>query len=93
VAEVVKQETPKNYFEKFMLVFATIEPLATIPQIYRIWSDKSTSGVALITWIFYTIASCIWLAYGIKTKDKPIIVSGILWTSTQALVVIGILTH
>jgi len=23
------------YFEKFMLLFATVEPIATIPQIYR----------------------------------------------------------
>lgn len=76
-----------------MLVFAIVEPLATIPQIYQIWSSDNKSGVSLATWIFYTITSCIWLVYGIKNKDKPIIVSGVLWTSTQALVVIGILTH
>ncbi|MDO8591358.1 MAG: SemiSWEET family transporter [bacterium] len=91
--EILKQKTTKNYFEKFMLVFATIEPLATIPQIYQIWFSEDSSGVSLATWIFYTITSCIWLVYGIMRKDKPIIVSGVLWTSTQAVVVIGILAH
>lgn len=80
-------------FERFMLVFATVEPLATIPQIVQIWSAKGASGVSLSTWFFYTLTSVIWLIYGIKTKDKPIIVSGILWVISQGLVVVGILTH
>lgn len=76
-----------------MLVFATVEPLATIPQIYKTWSTGNTAGVSLITWVFYTLTSSIWLVYGIKSKDKPIIISGLLWSATQALVVIGIITH
>lgn len=86
-----KPKKAPKYFEKFMLAFATIEPLATIPQIYQIWTNGNTSGVSLITWSIYTLTSGIWLIYGIKTKDKPVLLSGLLWTSTEALVVIGIL--
>lgn len=93
MSELEKQRETKNLFEKFMLVFATVEPLATIPQIYKIWSTGDTSGVSLVTWIFYAITSAIWLVYGIKSKDKPIILSGLLWSATQVLVVIGIVTH
>lgn len=80
-------------FERFMLVFATAEPLATIPQIIQIWSGASTDGVSLATWLFYTLTSTIWLVYGFKIKDKPIIISGVLWVTSQALVVIGLLAH
>jgi len=88
-----KQDKPKSNFEKFMLIFALIEPLATIPQIYNIWIYKDTSGVSLVTWTFYSLTSFIWLLYGIKTTDKPIIASGALWSTTQILVVIGILVR
>jgi uncharacterized protein with PQ loop repeat len=80
-------------FERFMLVFATVEPLATIPQIVQLWSGKSTEGVSLSTWSFYTATSIIWLFYGIKVHDKPIIVSATLWVLSQSLVVVGILLH
>ncbi len=74
-----------------MVVFATIEPIATIPQILELWQKHNASGVSLITWLFYSITSCIWLAYGIIKKDKPLIVSGSLWVLSQGLVVVGIL--
>jgi len=76
-----------------MLIFALIEPLATIPQIYNIWIYKDTSGVSLATWTFYSLTYFIWLLYGIKTTDKPIIASDALWSTTQILVVIGILVR
>ena len=74
-----------------MLVFATVEPIATIPQILEIWKNNNTVGVSLLTWFFYTLTSCIWLIYGIMRKDKPLIVSGVLWVTSQGLVVIGLL--
>jgi uncharacterized protein with PQ loop repeat len=88
-----KTKSTSKLFERFMLVFATVEPLATIPQIVQIWSSKGAPGVSLSTWFFYTLTSTIWLFYGFKTKDKPIIISGVLWVASQGLVVIGILTH
>ena len=74
-----------------MLLFATVEPIATIPQIIEVWKNNNTEGVSLLTWSFYTATSFIWLAYGILKKDKPLILSGILWVLSQSLVVIGIL--
>jgi uncharacterized protein with PQ loop repeat len=83
----------KNSFEKFMLVFATVEPIATIPQIIAVWNSSGSQGVSLITWAFYTMTSIIWFAYGIIQKDKPLILSGALWVTSQGLVVLGILIN
>ena len=88
----IKKPTNK-LFERFMLLFATVEPLATVPQIIEVWSNKNAGGVSLMTWSFYSLTSAVWLYYGIRIKDKPIIISGVLWVSSQALVVIGILAH
>jgi uncharacterized protein with PQ loop repeat len=81
------------HFEKFMIVFATVEPIATIPQILQIWVGHNTSGVSLLTWLFYTLTSFVWLMYGAMKKDKPLIVSGMLWVLSQSLVVISVLVR
>ncbi len=83
----------QKYFERFMLVFATVEPIATIPQILEIYKNENVEGVSITTWTLYTFSSCIWLYYGIYRKDKPLIISGLLWVSSQALVVIGLLKY
>jgi MtN3 and saliva related transmembrane protein len=84
---------PKKYFESFMVVFATIEPIATIPQIIKIWGSHSTQGVSLLTWLFYALTSLVWLAYGISKKDKALIISGALWALSQTIVVLGLLIN
>jgi uncharacterized protein with PQ loop repeat len=83
----------KKRFERFMLVFATVEPIATIPQIIEVWKPGGTRGVSLVTWLFYTLTSVVWLIYGILQKDKPLIISGVLWVASQGLVVAGVLLH
>jgi MtN3 and saliva related transmembrane protein len=89
----VKPKVEKSFFGRFMLTVAIVEPLTTIPQIYQIWSSKSSAGVSLVTWLFYTISACIWLVYGVKIKDKPVIVSSASWVLTEGLVVLGILFY
>lgn len=81
------------YFEKFMVVFATLEPIATIPQILQVWVSHNTAGVSLFTWAFYSVTSFVWLAYGVSKKDKPLIASGMFWVLSQGLVVIGLLVR
>jgi MtN3 and saliva related transmembrane protein len=88
-----RPKSGKDFFGRFILAVAIIEPLTTIPQIYQIWSRKSAEGVSLATWGFYTLTACIWLVYGIKIKEKPIIISSIMWILTEGLVVIGILLY
>lgn len=79
------------FFEKFMVVFAILEPIATIPQILQVWVNHNTSGVSLFTWIFYSVTTFVWLAYGVSIKDKPLMLSSIFWFLSQVLVVIGVL--
>ena len=65
----------------------------TIPQIYDIWHTKNAAGVSRLTWIMYVSAAVVWLLYGIQLKDKPIIISSILWVLTESAVVIGIFMY
>ncbi len=79
--------------EKLVLAVAIIEPLSTIPQIIDIFTTKDTTAISLVTWILFAIAAVIWLAYGIKIKNTPLIVSSALWVLTESIIVIGILLY
>jgi uncharacterized protein with PQ loop repeat len=89
----IKKQHENNVLNKLVLVVAVVEPLMTLPQIYQIWTDKDASGVSAVTWLGYMIAALIWLFYGLKIKDKPIIISSTLWIITEGFVVLGALRY
>ena len=76
-----------------VLVVGIAEPVMTIPQVYKVWVENQTAGLSIYSWIFYGLGSCVWLVYGLKIKDKPVIVTGILWILMAGAVAIGILAN
>lgn len=91
VEKQVKRIQPSPALNKLVLLVGIIEPLMTLPQAYIIWVDKKTSGVSSLTWLAYMVAGIIWMSYGIKLKDKPIIITSILWLLMEAVVISGLL--
>ncbi len=83
----------KKLIKRSVLAIAVIEPLMTLPQVYEIWVMKRAEGVSGLTWGLYLIAAVIWLLYGLQLKDKPIIISSVLWLFFEAAVVIGTLMY
>ena len=88
-----KRKVENYILEKAVLTVAFIEPLSTSGQIYQIWKSKDATGNSLTTWTFYILSAVIWLAYGIKLKNKPIIFSSLLWVITESIVVLQILYY
>ena len=83
----------KSLIKRSVLVIAVIEPLMTLPQVYQIWILKKAEGVSGLTWGLYLIAAVIWLLYGLQLKDKPIIISSVLWLFFESAVVIGTIIY
>ncbi len=76
----------------YLVYFIAIaSPLMTIPQICDIWILGLKEGVSFMTWSAYFVASIVWLIYGIVHKDKPIIVSNILWVFMNGMVAVGVM--
>lgn len=86
-----KQE--KQLIKRTVLVIAVLEPAMTLPQIYEIWVKHQSEGVSSTTWGLYISAAVVWLLYGIQLKDKPLIISSILWIITEIAVVAGTLIY
>lgn len=83
----------KDLMDKLIYIVALIGPLITIPQIIKIWVEKNAGGVSMITWSAYLIGGMFWLTYGIMHKEKPIILTNILWILMDVMVIIGVYVY
>ena len=83
----------KRFLDKLVYVVGIIGPLSAIPQILKIWADKTAVGVSAITWAFYLIGSIIMLFYGITHKEKPLIIMYGSWVIINAIILIGVLIY
>ena len=79
--------------DKLILSLAFIGPVVELPQLIKIFLEKTAAGVSLFTWFFFVIFSIPWLFYGIVHKDKPIIVIHLLWIIIDSAIVVGILLY
>ena len=43
----------KRFMDKAIYVVGVFGPLMTIPQVIKIWGDKTAAGVSLISWVSY----------------------------------------
>ena len=83
------RKKPSKQLDQAVLFVAIAEPLMTIPQIVQIYGSHS-NGVSILTWGLYLLASVVWLLYGLKTHNRPIIITDGLWIIVEAIVVVGV---
>lgn len=91
-----KYPHPKKFkrgLDRFIIFFAPVAPLMTVPQIFDIWKSGDASGVSSVSWSMYTINSIVWLLYGVAHKEKILIYTYILWIIANLTVVIGSLIY
>lgn len=79
--------------ERLALVVAIVEPLSTVPQIVETFQSKNAESLSLLSWLLFMAASLVWLAYGIKIKNRPLIASSVLWVLTELTLIAGILLY
>ncbi len=73
-----KKIKPTSAIDTWVYFAVIFGPIMTVPQLYDIWILKQT-GISVISWAAYLITACVWLAYGLKHRDKPIIAVQSLW--------------
>lgn len=83
----------KRFLDKIIFAVGIISPIMTIPQVWTIWVLQNASGVSVISWATYLFTGTIWLLYGIVHKEKPIIVTYILWIILYILIVSGAIIY
>jgi len=77
-----------------MIYFAGIAgPVMTLPQVFKIWFEKSAAGVALETWMTYLLLSVIWISYGILHKEKPLIIMYASYFIINISIIVGVVLY
>jgi MtN3 and saliva related transmembrane protein len=85
----------RSKFHHLMVVIGLISPLATIPQVIKVFATHSqhAAGQSLITWAVYTAIALLWVAYGIHLRELPLIIGNTLGVIMYGMVAVGILIH
>lgn len=82
-----------SLIDTWIYPIAMVSPIMTIPQLLDVWIGKQVVGVSLLTWGTYTIVGFFWLLYGLYHKQKPIIITNIIFIFLDAFIVLGVLLY
>lgn len=83
----------KDPFDYVIYFFSIVAPLFEIPQLLEIFNNKSAEDVAVATWIFFLVDNIVWIIYGVKKNNWPIIISSGLFLIVEGLIVVGIFMY
>lgn len=64
-------------------------PLATLPQIIKIYSTQDAAGVSLVSWSIFALFDIPWIIYAIVHKERPLVVCYTLWLIANITVALG----
>jgi len=79
--------------DRLLVIIAVIGPLMGISQLWDIFYLKDVAGLSLISWASWTFFNLFWILYGFIHKEKPIIITYLLWFLLNLSIVIGILLY
>lgn len=85
-----KKKHRDSLIDKWVYFAVVFGPIMTLPQIYDIWM-MGKKEASVVSWASYVVIAIIWLLYGIKHKEKPIIIVQVIWIILDLTIVIGIL--
>ncbi|MBD3157122.1 hypothetical protein GF369_04820 [Candidatus Peregrinibacteria bacterium] len=89
----MRKHVKKNILDR-MIYFAGIAgPVMTLPQVFKIWMEKSAEGVALETWVTYLCLSTIWISYGLLHKEKPLVIMYSSYFFIHISIIIGVFLY
>ncbi len=74
-------------------IVGILGPLATIPQVIKIYGAHDASGVSIVSWGLYALFDIPWIMYAIVHKERPLLICYSLWFFFNLLVVVGALMY
>lgn len=83
----------KRMVDVVIYIVGILAPLMAIPQMLKIWIEKAAEGVSLFSWSALLVSAIIWLLYGLLHREKPLIITYVLWIIVDALIVLGIFLY
>lgn len=85
----LKRSAQRAFIDRAILLVAVVQPLAALPQVFRIYTTQDASGIAMLTWAIFIVFDAFWFWYGVAEKQKAVIISATLFATMDVLVLIG----
>jgi uncharacterized protein with PQ loop repeat len=79
--------------DQLLLVIAIVAPIMSIPQVLKIYLHHNSSGISTFSFVMFTLFNIPWIFYGIVHKEKPIVITYILWFISNIFIVVGSLMY
>jgi uncharacterized protein with PQ loop repeat len=76
-----------------MYLTAVIMPLTTAPQILQLYTTRVSTGLSLAMWMMYLVFGLVPLVYGIVNRLRPIVITNLLWTAVDLIMIAGIIKY
>lgn len=83
----------RTSYDMIVYFFALTTPLFELPQAYLIFSSRDASNVSAPTWIYFSIASIVFLSYAVKKRIRPLILAYSLYLVIEIFIVVGIIRY
>ncbi|MGI9550563.1 MAG: SemiSWEET family sugar transporter [Aurantibacter sp.] len=64
-----------DYIEIIGLAAATITTAGFVPQVNKIWKEKSTKDISLSMYLLLSVGLTLWLIYGFYIESLPVILA------------------
>jgi uncharacterized protein with PQ loop repeat len=79
--------------DSVVYIISVVGPLVGIPQAVEVWVNHNVAGISLFYWLAQAAMNTIWLTYGFVHKEKPIIITNMLWVALNVIVAIGVIVY
>lgn len=93
----IKESVLQTEFKKIVsfMVYASVVllPVLSLPQLIRIWIERSATGVSPITWFGFALFAVVWIFYGYYHQEKPIFYLNIALLLMDLAIAIGALLY
>ncbi len=83
----------KRILDIIIYPIGVLGPLITVPQAFKIWTEKTAEGVSITSWLGLFCIAIAWIIYGVAHKDKPITLTNIGFAAVQFFIVLGIIMY
>ncbi len=89
----LRKKKTRDTLDYVVYFFSFATPLFEVPQAIEIFTHQSAQDVSVWTWAFFCIDNFVWIAYAVRERIKPMLITSILYEMVEIAVLIGIILY
>jgi MtN3 and saliva related transmembrane protein len=62
----------------FGIIASILSSVSFVPQVIKVYRERSANDISTLTFLAITIASCLWIAHGVTIADWPLIITNVI---------------